>query len=407
MNEQYLQRLARGQEACLQKLTSVATGLEVSRVPYFDMEVAGVYPLRYMGQVAYKGDNEEKWRGLMTDPAQKFIIFGGKGGVGKTSSSAALAIQMADDGHSTVVVSSDPAHSLGDALQMDLDGRGLTRVPGITGTGKLYALEVDTEGAISEFKEVIDAFLHKAQQKGEGGATGEILSQLNLQDFADVLDNAPPGTDELVALSKVLSLVQGKNEEGIKFDRVIIDTAPTGHTLRMLSYPEFLDNFFDKLIRVRERFKGATSLLNMFSGKGGASKVEEDNDFEEERDRLRDFQFKMMMLEDLFRDEETSEFVVVTIPTMLAVAETASLVDQLREQKVPVRHAVVNKIISADTAPAYMNRMAKGQAEGLRQLAALATSSDVALTQVAYFDTEVRNIYGLRVMAAALFDQQH
>ncbi|CAM9358085.1 unnamed protein product, partial [Hapterophycus canaliculatus] len=205
---------------------------------------------------------------------------------------------MADDGYKTVIVSTDPAHSLGDALQMELKGGGLTPVPGITGTGSLHALEVDTEGAVDEFKEVVDGFMRKMKSKSEtGDATAGLVDQLNLGEFAGVLDNAPPGTDELVALSKVLRLVKGDNELGIKFDRVIIDTAPTGHTLRMLSYPEFLDGFFEKLIKIRNKLKGATAMLSMFSGRGGGTSPEEEKEFEEDRDRLRDFQFKMMELQ--------------------------------------------------------------------------------------------------------------
>ncbi|CAN0206159.1 unnamed protein product [Ectocarpus sp. 6 AP-2014] len=411
---EYVARLHKGQSACIGRLQKLADGaagaaadgaLDISPVPYFDMEVAGVYPLRYLGTAAYGGGNEGNWKQLSSDAEQRFIILGGKGGVGKTTSSSALGVKMADDGYKTVIVSTDPAHSLGDALQMELKGGRLMPVAGIVGTGSLHALEVDTEGAVQEYKEVVDGFMRKVKTKSEkGDTTAGLVDQLNLEEFASVLDNAPPGTDELVALSKVLKLVKGDNEHGIKFDRVIIDTAPTGHTLRMLSYPEFLDGFFEKLIKIRNKLKGATAMLSMFSGGGGGASAEEEKEFEEDRDRLRDFQFKMMELQELFRDESKTEFVVVTIPSVLAVAETERLVAQLRSQEVPVKHVVVNKVVDESVKEGYIQRLSKGQAAGVEQLEQVAKgAAGVSLTLVPYFDVEVRNVYGLRFMAQTLF----
>ncbi|CAM9203581.1 unnamed protein product [Chrysoparadoxa australica] len=385
--ESYLQRLRHGQDHCLEELERIQ-GLELSKVPYFDMEVAGVYPLRYLSDVAFGGDNADAWEALKSSSDQKFVIVGGKGGVGKTTTSSALAVHLADQGFDTVVVSTDPAHSLGDALETRLEGGSLVPIPGITGSGRLFALEVDTEGAIDEFRQVVDTFMKRAESES-GGPTKQMMDQLNLGDFASVLDSAPPGTDELVALSKVLKLVRGNNEEGIKFDRIVIDTAPTGHTLRMLTYPEFLDDFFEKLIRVRNKFKGATAMLNMFSGGGGKAAESEDKSWEEDRDRLRDFQFNMMELEELFRDQEKSEFVGVTIPTMLAVEESKRLVEQLRKESVPINKMIVNKIISESSGADYLQRMSHQQEKGRARLKTLSQKHSVSLVEVPYFDAEV------------------
>ena len=96
-----------------------------------------------------------------------------------------------------------------------------------------------------------------------------MLGSLQLDDFADVLDTAPPGLDELVALSRVLKLVQkgggGSSAQGgdaVQFSRIVIDTAPTGHTLRLLALPQFLDSFVDRLVGLRNRFKGVSGMLS-------------------------------------------------------------------------------------------------------------------------------------------------
>ena len=117
------------------------------------------------------------------------------------------------------------------------------------GDGSLYALEVDLAQAVAEFKKVIQGL------KGDGAADS-ISAKLGLGDLTDLFDVAPPGADELVALSKVISLVeegQAKTAFGetILFDRVVIDTAPTGHTLRLLEYPSFLASLITKALSLR------------------------------------------------------------------------------------------------------------------------------------------------------------
>ena len=115
----------------LRKATSSLSELSVTTVPFFDTELAGPMGLRYMGMVAFgaQGGSAESWQSLVAPPevagsGRRFTVVGGKGGVGKTSTSAALGIACADAGYATVVVSTDPAHSLGDAL-------GITLVRGV------------------------------------------------------------------------------------------------------------------------------------------------------------------------------------------------------------------------------------------------------------------------------------
>jgi arsenite-transporting ATPase len=147
-------------------------------------------------------------------------------------------------------------------------------------------------------------------------------------------------------LARVLKLLkEGAPGSGRKFDRVVIDTAPTGHTLRLLSFPDFLDGFLTRLMAIRDRLKVASPLLNMFGGGGGGEEGEAgEAEGAEKRDRLREFQLKMIELDDLLHDPARSEFVVVTIPTELAVAETERLVRALKEQDVACRRLIINQV---------------------------------------------------------------
>ena len=206
--------------------------------------------------------------------AQRLIFVGGKGGVGKTSTSSSIAVRLADSGLSTLIVSTDPAHSLSDALMQDVGGGKPVMVNGVEG---LEAMEVSTEEAAERFRSAIGGF--RASDLGLGSAAEELVSKLGLDDLADVLDSIPPGLDELLALAEVLALVQpsdaaagaGGEAEGLAatakgFERIVLDTAPTGHTLRLLAFPVFLDNLLTKLVALRTRLQGAVALLGALSG---------------------------------------------------------------------------------------------------------------------------------------------
>ena len=198
---------------------------------------------------------------------QRLVFVGGKGGVGKTSTSSAVAVKLADSGLSTLVVSTDPAHSLGDALMQDLSGGTPVAV---NGCDNLYAMEVETTEAVARFREAVGGF--RASDLGLGGLAEEVIGQLGLNEFADILDNTPPGLDELLALAEVLALVRGDATAGgdgagdaelasAGYDRVVFDTAPTGHTLRLLAFPAFLDNLLTKVIVLKGRLRAVLPLL--------------------------------------------------------------------------------------------------------------------------------------------------
>ena len=414
----YLSRLAAEQQKELRRLDgggSALGQLQLSRVPFFETELRGVFPLKYLATVAFGGDNADAWSPLLDANDEKFVLVGGKGGVGKTSTSAALALECAERGAATLVVSTDPAHSLGDALDVDLSDGEVKRVEGVTGAS-LYAVEVNVDDAVQDFKRLVGRL---ADGGGGGGAGGD--GQIGIGDFTDVFDAVPPGVDELVALAKVVSLAR-RDEYGVHFDRVVVDTAPTGHTLRLLSFPEFLDRFITRLLALRGRLGGAAAALggaasviggifNKATGRGGGGMGgggggggADDLSEPAAVTALKDFQEQMRDLDRLLVDNDACEFVVVSIPTALSINESERLLAALKERKIAARRGVLNRLVSADAEEAYLARMAKGQGVCLGELTDLAKRSDVSVTRVPFFDTEVRSVYGLRAMSAALFD---
>ena len=134
-----------------------------------------------------------------------------------------------------LVVSTDPAHSLGDALDEDLrNGRGkpVMMTDPLT-AGRLYAAEVDAESALQEFRENLASF-DVDKLATSLGVSPDLLESLGLREFSGLLNNPPPGLDELVALANVM------DDNNNDYDLIVVDTAPTGHTLRLLALPQFL-----------------------------------------------------------------------------------------------------------------------------------------------------------------------
>lgn len=156
---------------------------------------------------------------------RKYIMVSGKGGVGKTSLSASLAVALAAAGHSTLVVSTDPAHSLSDSLDQDVSGG--KPVP-VEGTDlPLWGLEIDPDAARLEWSAAASKDGGAGIKNVLGGfGLGMLADQLADLKLGELLDSQPPGLDEAVAIAKVVEIAQ--SEKYARFSRVVVDTAPTG-----------------------------------------------------------------------------------------------------------------------------------------------------------------------------------
>ncbi|KAF8775546.1 hypothetical protein HU200_002063 [Digitaria exilis] len=196
---------------------------------------------------AKEGAEELGFQEMTSGTRRRYYMLGGKGGVGKTSCAASLAVRFANNGHPTLVVSTDPAHSLSDSFAQDLSGGTLVQVEGPD--APLFALEINPEKAREEFR--------TASQKNGGTGVkdfmdsmglGVLAEQLGELKLGELLDTPPPGLDEALAISKVMQFLEA--QEYSMFSRIVFDTAPTGHTLRLLSLPDFLDASIGKILKV-------------------------------------------------------------------------------------------------------------------------------------------------------------
>ena len=245
--------------------------------------------------------------------APEYVLYGGKGGVGKTTMAAATALASARDGTATLVVSTDPAHSLSDTLD--------TEVPSdpaqIREDIPLYAAEIDPEQALAD----------GPFAGGDGG--GNPLAGMLGGDAANPLGGSMPGSDEAAAIRLLLEYMDDP-----RFERVVVDTAPTGHTLRLLELPEMLDSMVGKILTMREKMGG------MMEGLLGGG-----DDPEEGIDSLREFSDRIEQFRAVLRDPAKTDFRVVLVPEELSVRESERLLDRLEQFGVPVGTVVVNRVM--------------------------------------------------------------
>ena len=313
--------------------------------------------------------------------AAEYVLYGGKGGVGKTTMAAATALASAAGGTETLVVSTDPAHSLSDTLEMDIPDEPAR----IHDDVPLYGAEIDPEAALEQGPFGMD-----------GGANP--LTDMLGEDVADPLAGSMPGADEAAAIRLLLEYLDDP-----RFERVVVDTAPTGHTLRLLELPEMLDSMVGKLLTFRERMSG---MFDMF-GNG---------DQEEGLDNLQEFSARIERLRTMLRDPALTDFRVVMVPEELSVMESERLLDRLEAFDIPVGTVVVNRVMQEPTEVADLDSewfVSPNHTEcefcARRwevQKRALARSQDIfrghEVRRVPLFAEEVRGEKLLRVVAACL-----
>ena len=243
-----------------------------------------------------------------------FRLVGGKGGAGKTTCAAALAVAAARAGRRTLVISTDPAPSLADAL-----GQRLTARPRrVAGCARLDALEIDSHRALDRWLKRRRGTLEEIALRG---------TWLDRADVRSLLDLALPGIDEIAALIELLTYTRTA-----AYDDVIVDSAPTGHTLRMLSLPDTLTQVANTFDHMQDKHRVMVEAL-----RGGY--VTDDADA-----LIRGLHEDASALRDLLRDPVRSEVTLVCLPEPMVVEETLDALGSLQQDGIRVPRLVVNRI---------------------------------------------------------------
>src|ERR1700754_4041077 len=246
-------------------------------------------------------------------PATRYVFFGGKGGVGKTTAAASAALALLDSARASeriLLFSTDPAHSLSDSLGVEVGDRTfeVARKGRSADAPRLYAREMDAARALEEVKTKHRAVLAEIADRG---------TILDEADINDLLDLSLPGMDEVMALFELSEV-----ERAGVYARVVVDTAPSGHTSRMLRLPSVFARWVGALDVMSEKHR------YMVSHFARARRVRED-----EVDLfLRDLAGRVARVRSMLFDAGRASFVLVTIPEAMAFEESARYFKSLREE---------------------------------------------------------------------------
>jgi len=255
---------------------------------------------------------------------RSFVCYGGKGGVGKTTLAAATGLAAAQRGDQTLVVSTDPAHSLADAFAVE-PSEGRIRVD-----EQLWIEELSPEAGEAAYRVLVESLAAELRSAG---------IRLNDEEIERLFTaGVIPGSDELAAIETLAA-----HSTDSAFDQVIVDTAPTGHTLRLLELPAVLretvaaaDSLRGQLRRTVDTARSAVfGPAYLF----GRSREDGDDDFDAMAGR-------MEAVKDLLTDPSRVDFRVVCLPESMAVAETTRLVEQLTAAGIPVETVILNRVLA-------------------------------------------------------------
>jgi arsenite-transporting ATPase len=309
------------------------------------------------------------------DKEQKHLIMiGGKGGVGKTTCASAIALHFSLQGKKTLIISSDPTPSLSDIFETEV---GDLETP-IKNAKALYGIEISSEAVLKKWK---DRF---------GPEIYEVVSSFTSldYDFVDYIGGAP-GIEEEYMLNYILELV-----ESGQYDLVVWDTAPAGHTLRLLHLPQIflkhleaatkfymnLYSYFEKLKENVKLKKGKRSLLEIISG------------WEDLAEKVVNF----------IRDPQKSDFIVVTIPEALGVRQTERIIKDFDEYQLNVRHLIVNYVIQE--ADCNFHKIRKEMQQDYIRVLKERYSPRIGLIEIPLMPQEVKGVEKIRKVSDILFE---
>ncbi len=312
-------------------------------------------------------------------PNRRYLMFGGKGGLGKTTFSAATAYWLAKQGHKVLVFSVDPQASLSDIFQQDIFGKGAVEI-----MPNLFAQEIDADRRIKDYQQEI-------RQK--------ILDMYGLEKVPEEIENyiqaaaAEPAMEESAIFDAVVDIVIGGD-----YDYYIYDLVPLGHALYYLSMASVYDQWIDKITALRAEMAEYAQV---------ASVMQRDKETEEDQ-ILRELQYikqRINTSSGILTDKERTAFFFVLVPEEMIIVDTQKAAGLFARYNVPLSGYVVNRVIPAELAqqdiPDYLrNRLAmqRGYLERIDQL-----FGQEVLARVNEFERDITGLPMIEKVAAALF----
>lgn len=313
------------------------------------------------------------------NPDKRYIMFGGKGGLGKTTFSAATGFHLAKQGKKVLVFSVDPQASLSDIFQRDLFGKGATEI-----MPNLYTQEVDADKRIHEYQDEI---------------RNKIRSRYGLEAIPEEIEDyikaasAEPAMEESAIFDAVVDIVM-KGE----YDYYIYDLVPLGHALYYLAMASIYDAWIEKITNLRQEMRQYDRVISKMRDK----KLEEDEILEE----LHYIKNRINAAANIFTDKEKSAFFFVVVPEEMVITDTNKAYELFSKFKVPITGSIVNRMLPKDLlneshVPDYLKHRIAAQEKPLKEIKK--TFGQNVLGYIQEFERDITGLEMIEKVARELF----
>lgn len=312
-------------------------------------------------------------------PERRYIMYGGKGGLGKTTFSVATAYYLAKMGHKVLVFSVDPQASLSDIFERDIFGQGAVEI-----MPNLYAQEIDADQHIKEYQNEI-------RQK--------IFDMYGLDEIPEEIESyiqaaaAEPAMEESAIFDQVVDIVVSAD-----YDYYIYDLVPLGHALYYLSMASVYDEWIDKITKLRQEMEEYSKVASLIKRQ---KETEEDMILQE----LLDIKYRINTSSGILTDKEKTAFFFVIIPEEMALLDTQKAAGLFAKYQVPLSGYVVNRVIppelSQKNIPDYLRHRLEMQKGYLKRIDEL--FKDDVLAQIPEFERDITGLPMIAKVAAAMF----
>jgi arsenite-transporting ATPase len=313
------------------------------------------------------------------NPERRYIEFGGKGGLGKTTFSAASAYWLASQGHKVLVFSVDPQASLSDIFERDIFGKGAIEI-----MPNLFAQEIDADQHIKDYQDQIRQ---------------QILDMYGFEEVPEEIENyiraaaAEPAMEESAIFDAVVDIVVGG-----EFDYYIYDLVPLGHALYYLSMASVYDEWIDKITALR---------AEMAEYEQVASLMQRDQESQEDQilRELQDIKYRINTSSSILTDREKTAFFFVIIPEEMAILDTKKAAGLFAKYSVPISGYIVNRVIPPELAeqniPEYLRRRLEMQSRYLDEIDTVFGGQ--VLARIPEFERDITGLEMIERMAQAMF----
>jgi len=285
---------------------------------------------------------------LRDHPERQYVMFGGKGGLGKTTFSAATAWWLAKQGKKVLVFSVDPQASLSDIFQQDIFGKGPVKI-----VDNLWAQEIDADRHIKEYQDEI------RQKIRDMYGLAEVPPEI--EDYI-AATSAEPAMEESAIFDSVVDIVNQGD-----YDYYIYDLVPLGHALYYLSMAKVYDEWIGKITRLREE-------MREYEQVAARMKRQKEVDEDEILGELQFIQARINSASKILTDRTRTAFFFVVVPEQMILIDTKKAAELFAKFDVPIGGYVVNRVLpdelKGQNVPAYLrNRMEMqaGQLEEIRR----------------------------------------